>query len=101
MDKQEFINMCRSDAGNDETLNYVVDLFEEVIPNNCDVDSKKEPKGFYNFMYDYARKNKKSNSFCINPALAKKLAIEYLGIKAANEKVVIKNPGFINFDDFI
>ena len=101
MNKSEFIAMCRSDAGNDETLNFVVDLFEEVIPNNCDVDSKKEPIGFYNFMYDYARKNKKSNSFCINPALAKKLAIEYLNIKEVSEKTVEKKTDFINFDDFI
>ena len=33
MNKNEFINMCTSDAGNDETLFYIVELFKEVIPD--------------------------------------------------------------------
>ena len=98
MNKSEFINMCIQDAGNDETLLAVVEVFKEVIPEDADVDSTKDPKSFYNYMKDYARKHVKNNSCCINPVLAKQLAIEYLNLNiVVKEK---KSSQIINLEDF-
>ena len=98
MNKTEFINMCIQDAGEDETLLVIVDLFKEVIPTDVDVDSTKEPKGFYNYMKDYAQKNQKNGKFCVNPLLAKKLAIEYLQLNI--EVFEKKSPEILNLEDF-
>ena len=98
MNKNEFINMCISDAGNDETLLYIVELFKEVIPDTFEVDGKKDPKDFYKFMEDYASKNQKNGRYCINPEQSMKLAKEYLGIKDLN--ILKKNSDILNLEDF-
>lgn len=94
--KNEFINMCKCDAGDNDNLLAIVDLYKKVIPENHDCDSEKDPKTFYNYMYDYASKNKKNNCFCINPSLAEKLACEFLQINNDNRK----SSQIINLEDF-
>ena len=95
--KNEFINMCIQDAGTDENLLAVVELFKEVVPDNVEIDSSKNPKGFYDHMEEYAKKNQVNNSYCITPSLAKKLAFEYLEIKESSNK---KSSEIINLEDF-
>lgn len=96
MNKTEFINMCIQDAGNDETLKIVVELFDELIPAGADVDATKNPKGFYDYMRDHARKNQKAGCYCVNPQLAKKLAIEYLNLDMKGKK----SSQIVNLEDF-
>ena len=98
MNKTEFIEMCTRDAGNDETLLAVVEVFKEVIPEDADVDATKDPKGFYDYMKDYASKHRTGDSCCINPTLAKKLANEYLNLNIeVKEK---KSSIIVNLEDF-
>ena len=98
MNKTEFIEMCTSDAGNDETLLAAVEVFKEVIPEDAEIDATKDPKGFYDFMYDYAQEHKNGNSCCISPSMAKNLAIEYLKLDiVVKEK---KSSQIINLEDF-
>ena len=98
MNKSEFINMCIQDAGNDETLLAVVEVFKDVIPDDVDVDSTKHPQDFYKYMEKYALDNKKGSTFCINPVLAKKLAIEYLNLNIVVKEN--KSSQILNLEDF-
>ena len=96
MNKIEFINMCIQDAGTDETLKIIVELFDELIPAGVEVDATKDPKGFYDYMREYAQKNKKDGCYCVNPQLAKKLAIEYLNLEVKEKK----SSKIVNLEDF-
>ena len=86
MNKIEFINMCIQDAGSDEILKIIVELFDELIPAGVEVDATKNPKDFYDYMCEYAQKNQKDRCYCVNPQLAKKLAIEYLNLEMKEKK---------------
>lgn len=97
MNKKEFIEMCKSDAGDDINLKACVEVFEEVIPYDADVDASKNPKGFYDALFDYASKNKTNSSYCITPGQAKKLALEYLNLKKVKTVESVKE---INLEDF-
>ena len=98
MNKTEFIEMCTRDAGNDDTLLAIVEVFKEVIPVGSDVETTKDPKSFYDYMKDYASKHRTGDSCCINPTLAKKLAIEYLNLNIeVKEK---KSSSIVNLEDF-
>ena len=98
MNKNEFIQMCIQDAGDDATLLAIVEVFKEVIPSDADVDSTKHPQDFYKHMKKYALDNKKGSTFCINPALAKKLAIEYLKLNIVIKEN--KSSQILNLEDF-
>ena len=97
MNKKEFIEMCIRDAVDDEVLVEIVNLFKEVIPNDFDVESTKDPKGFLEFMRSYAKENSKSGCFCVTLTVAKKLVCDYLKIEDINNK---KSSEFINLEDF-
>ena len=86
--------MCIQDAGNDETLLAIVDLFKNTIVSGDDIDATKNPHGFFQYMKDYARKNQKNGSYCVFPAIAKKLVSEYLEIN------VKCSSNIVNLEDF-
>lgn len=96
MNKLEFIDMCIQDAGNDETLLAVVEVFKEVIPEDADVDATKNPAGFYDYMHGYAKEHQRNGGYCITPTLAKDLAAKYLNITLKEKKT----SQFINLEDF-
>ena len=100
MNKNEFIDMCIQDAGNDNTLLAVVDVFKEVIPDDVEIDSTKDPKGFYDYMKEYARKKQKGGAYCITPDVAKQLAVEYLKLNVTAIIEKKKTSQIMNLEDF-
>ena len=94
MNKTDFIEMCKRDAGDNPVQLAIVDLFDEIIPSNVEIDGNKNPGDFYKEIKKFASDNRKGSSYCITPVKAKELAIKYLNIEVKEKE------SFINLEDF-
>lgn len=97
--KDEFLKTMKQDLTikNDETLNQLLQCFEEVLkeyPSQTDIDSTKTVEECYNKMEEYARENAKNNAYCFTPEKAKSFIVNYLGLKSQAKS-------FIKLEDFI
>lgn len=97
--KDEFLKTMKQDltTKNNETLNELLQCFEEVLkeyPTQTDIDSIKTVEECYKKMEEYARENAKNNTYCFTPNKTKSFVIDYLGLKTQ-----IKS--FVKLEDFI
>ena len=96
MNKTEFIDMCIKKANGDGILLACVEVFKEVIPDDAELDDRKDSKGFYDYMGEYAKKHQKNECYCVTPTLAKELAAKYLNITVKEKK----SSQILNLEDF-
>ncbi len=84
--RDEFLEMQRQDliTKNDETLNALLECFNEVLknlPRDVEIDSAKTVEQCYEQMYDYASKHRVGKSFCFTPRETKHFVESYLGVE--------------------
>lgn len=84
MTKNEFIAREKEDITtlNNPIYEEILKLFGQYIPQNVQIDSKKNVEGMYKFMYDYASKNRGTEKvYCIDPGdTFKEIMFKYLEI---------------------
>lgn len=106
----EFIEMMEEDikTHNDaEQLSEVLEVMKAVLADmpDADVDGSKTVEDCYKYMYDYASKNRKGNSYYMGPKKSREVVAAYLGVtvsQSATDKPTVSVPSkeTVSLEDF-